>query len=57
MPAKRTMVASLSDVFLRELRGGRTSLVSVGHTGARSAVVDGECDFVTYEAGGTHVRA
>jgi len=41
-----------SDVFLRELRGGRTTLVSVGHTGARSAVVDGECDFVTYEASG-----
>ncbi len=41
-----------SDVFLRELRGGRTTLVSVGHTGAKSAVVDGECDFVTYEAGG-----
>ena len=46
-----------SDVFLRELRGGRTTLVSAGHTGATSAVVDGECDFVTYEAsGGVFVR-
>jgi len=44
--------SSDSDVFLRELRGGRTTLVSVGHTGAKSAVVDGECEFVTYEAGG-----
>lgn len=41
-----------SDIFMRELRGNRTSLVSVGHSNARNAVIDGECDFVTYEAGG-----
>lgn len=40
-----------SDVFLRELRGGNTQLVSIGHSG-RNAVVDGECEFVTYSAGG-----
>lgn len=41
-----------SDVFLRELRRGQTQLVSVGHSGARDAVVDGECEFVTYSARG-----
>jgi hypothetical protein len=39
-------------VFIRDLRRGATSLVSVGHSGARHGVVDGECEFVTYSAGG-----
>jgi hypothetical protein len=41
------------DIFLRDLRRRSTTLVSVGHRNARNAVVDGECEFVTYEARGS----
>jgi hypothetical protein len=41
-----------SDIFLRDLRRRTTTLVSVGHANARDGVVDGECEFVTYTAGG-----
>lgn len=44
--------AADSDIYLRDLRRGATSLVSVGHRNARNGVVDGECQFVTYEASG-----
>ncbi len=40
------------DVYLRDLRRRKTELISVGNSGARTGVVDGECEFVTYEAGG-----
>lgn len=42
-----------SDVFLRDLRRRRTSLVSVRAANGRNAVVDGECEFVSYEAAGS----
>jgi hypothetical protein len=42
-----------TDIYLRDLRRRTTTLVSVGHASARDAVVDGECEFVTYEAGGS----
>ena len=42
-----------SDVFVRDLRRNTTSLVSVGHSGAQNGSVDGECEFVTYDAGGS----
>jgi hypothetical protein len=38
------------DVFLRDLRRRTTTLVSVGVRNARNSVVDGECEFVTFEA-------
>lgn len=41
-----------SDIFLYDIRRKRTTLVSVGARNARNGVVDGECEFVTYEAGG-----
>lgn len=41
-----------SDVFVRDLERRRTELVSVGERDARNGVVDGECDFVTFEAAG-----
>ena len=44
--------SSDSDIFLRDLRRHTTTLVSAGSTNARHGVVDGECEFVTYEAGG-----
>lgn len=41
------------DVFVRDLdRGGRTTLASVRRTNAINGVVDGECEFVTFESGG-----
>lgn len=45
--------SSDSDVYVRDLTRRTTTLVSVGHSGARNAVVDGECEYVTYEAGGS----
>ena len=42
-----------SDVFLRDVRRRSTTLVSVGKSNARNAVVDGECEFVTFEASGS----
>ena len=42
-----------SDVFVRDLRRNTTTLVSVGHSGAQNGSVDGECEFVTYDAGGS----
>ena len=42
-----------SDIYIRDLRRRKTRLVSVGHTDAANAVVDGECELVTYEAGGS----
>lgn len=41
-----------SDIYLRNLNRKTTTLVSVGHANASNGVVDGECEFVTYEAGG-----
>ena len=52
-PAHRLDRSSDSDVYLRDLNRKRTTLVSVGHSGARNGVVDGECEFVTYEASGS----
>jgi hypothetical protein len=40
-----------SDVFLRDTRRNRTTLVSVGRTNATNGVIDGECEFVSFEAG------
>jgi hypothetical protein len=42
-----------SDVFVRDLDRGRTTLVSVGATDATRPSIDGACQLVTYEAGGT----
>jgi hypothetical protein len=42
-----------TDIFLRDLRRRTTTLVSVGQRNARDAVVDGECEFVTFEASGS----
>ena len=41
-----------SDVYLRDLKRKTTTLVSVRHRNASNGVVDGECEFVTYEASG-----
>lgn len=42
-----------SHVFLRNLRSRRTTLVSVGQDGATNPVIDGACEFVTYDVAGT----
>ena len=42
-----------SDVYMRDLKTKETFLVSVGHKNATNGVVDGECEFVTYEAART----
>jgi WD40-like Beta Propeller Repeat len=42
-----------SHVFLRNLRSRRTTLVSVGQDGATDPVIDGACEFVTYDVAGT----
>jgi hypothetical protein len=39
------------DVYLRDLKSRTTQLVSVGSRNATHGVVDGECEFVTYQAG------
>ena len=41
-----------SDIYLRDISRKTTTLVSVGHRNATGGVVDGECEFVTYEASG-----
>jgi hypothetical protein len=41
-----------SHVFVRNLRSRRTTLVSAGQDGATDPVIDGECEFVTYDVGG-----
>lgn len=40
------------DVYVRNLSKRTTTLASPGHRNARSAVIDGECETVTYEASG-----
>ena len=42
-----------SDVYLRDLRRRTTTLVSVGHRNATNGTVDGECEFITYQASGS----
>jgi hypothetical protein len=42
-----------SDVFVRDLARGNTTLVSVGETDAMHPAIDGGCQLVAYEAGGT----
>lgn len=42
-----------SDVYLRDLRAGRTILLSRGLRDASDPVVDGRCRAVTFEAGGS----
>ena len=42
-----------SDVYLRDVKRKTTKLVSVRHRNAINGVVDGECEFVTYEASGS----
>lgn len=37
------------DVYLRELRRNRTTLLSTGSWNAKNAVVDGRCELVSYE--------
>jgi len=44
--------SSDSDIYLRDLRSRRTSLISIGHRNATNGVVDGSCEFITYEARG-----
>jgi hypothetical protein len=41
-----------SDVFVRDLRAGRTTLVSTGITNAANPSIDGRCRQVAFEAGG-----
>jgi hypothetical protein len=41
-----------SHVFVRNLRSRRTTLVSAGQDGATDPVIDGECQFVTYDQNG-----
>jgi hypothetical protein len=41
------------DVYLRDTRSNKTSLISSGKSNARDGVVNGDCEFVTYEAGGS----
>jgi hypothetical protein len=41
-----------SDVYVRDLRSHRTTLVSVGITGATGASIDGRCRYVVFEATG-----
>ena len=45
--------ATDSDVYVRDIKRKTTTLVSVGHRNASSGAVDGECEFVTYEASGS----
>ena len=45
--------SSDSDIYLRDLNRKRTTLVSAGHRNATNGVIDGECEFVTYEASGS----
>jgi hypothetical protein len=40
-------------IYLRNLRTRRTELVSAGQSGAGDPVVDGACEFVTYDVAGT----
>jgi hypothetical protein len=40
-------------VYVRNLRTRRTELVSVGQSGASDPVIDGACEFVTYDVAGT----
>jgi hypothetical protein len=40
------------NVYVHNLRSGRTTLVSVGQDGATDPVIDGACEFVTYDVGG-----
>jgi hypothetical protein len=40
------------DVYLYDIGSMKTKLVSAGKTNARDGVVNGECEYVTYEAGG-----
>jgi hypothetical protein len=42
-----------SDIYLRDLAGDRTTLVSPGATNAEHPAIDGACRLVAYEAGGT----
>jgi hypothetical protein len=44
--------SAASHVFVRNLRSRRTTLVSAGQDGATDPVIDGECQFVTYDVGG-----
>jgi hypothetical protein len=41
-----------SDVYVRDLTSHRTTLVSVGITGATGASIDGHCRYVVFEAAG-----
>lgn len=41
-----------SDIFVRDLRRGRTTLVSGGVTDATHPTIDGSCGLVTFESGG-----
>jgi hypothetical protein len=40
-------------VFVHNLRSRRTTLVSAGQAGATNPVIDGQCQFVTYDVAGT----
>ena len=40
------------DIYLYDIKSKKTKLVSPGKTNARDGVVDGECEHVTFEAGG-----
>ncbi len=42
-----------SNVYVHNLRSGRTTLVSVGQDGATDPVIDGACELVTYDVAGT----
>jgi hypothetical protein len=41
-----------SDVYVRDLRRNRTELASPGRRDAQNPVIDGECEFVTFESRG-----
>jgi hypothetical protein len=41
------------DVYVRDLRRGRTALASAGRRGARNATIDGRCQSVVFESGGS----
>jgi hypothetical protein len=41
------------DIYLYDIGKKTTTLVSKGKTNARDGVVDGECKYITYEAGGS----
>lgn len=43
--------ATDTDVYLRDLKTKETFLISDGKTNATNGVVDGECEFVSFEAG------